>query len=150
MKGKDTPWSGLDKIPDSAVIDQLRKELSEAKVKIGQLESYVQELEDEKNPIRKTMEDYYRKRLSVYERALLNADSNHKALVKRNKILTERYINLLKRYTDTTRDCPIILNRSKVSCLLDLMLAGIQYAQDNNAYSSEMKRLHNNIREQTK
>lgn len=36
---KDTPWSGLEKIPDEAVIKQLRKDL-------GAANSYIEELED--------------------------------------------------------------------------------------------------------
>ena len=150
MNPKDTPWSGLLKIPEETVIAELRKELSHAKVEIGQLKSYIDELESGKRPLRKVMTDYYDSHLRIYERVLLNADSCRKGIVKRNRILTERYLNLLRRYSDTTRECPILLKRSKANELLDLMLAGIQYAVDNNAYSSEMKRLYKDIKEQLK
>jgi phosphoribosylanthranilate isomerase len=46
---KDSEWSGLMKIPDEVLISQLR-------IKVGQLESYVQELEEQvKEKVLKTV-----------------------------------------------------------------------------------------------
>jgi BMFP domain-containing protein YqiC len=46
---KDAEWSGLMKIPDEVLISQLR-------IKVGQLESYVQELEEQvKEKVLKTV-----------------------------------------------------------------------------------------------
>lgn len=65
---KDTEWSGLLKIPAEALVDQLRKELSEKNIEIDMLKSEIQHLQAKnKNIIQhnKIALDNVRKKLEV-------------------------------------------------------------------------------------
>lgn len=142
--------TGLLKLPDSVVIESLRKELSEAKIEIGKLKSYIDELEFGKRPLKKVMQSYYESHLRIYERAIQNVAYNQKAIVKRNKVYKQRYFKLLSRFTSVSYERPILLNRVDKKMLINLILAGIQYAKDNNAYDNKMKRLYRDINDQLK
>lgn len=43
---QDVELFGLSKVPDSVLLKEVLKENKELRVRIGQLESYIQELED--------------------------------------------------------------------------------------------------------
>ena len=152
MKQKDKEWSGLFKIPDEVTIETLRKELSDASIEIGKLKSYIDELESGKRPVQEIVDKYYEKRVSVYERAIRNHDSNVASIKKRNKILTDRYINLLHRIDLSLpeKGKVILLTKRESTLLEDLVLAGIAYAKENDVYNRTMKQLYFNITTQLK
>lgn len=150
MKRKDTPWSGLEKIPEEVVIEQLRKELSEAHVKIGQLESYIDELES-KTPTKIALDKYYQNHLRLWEKALLNNDNQVSALKFQKKIIAlklhdlEQKCQWLKNGGST-----FVLSKGKSNLLMDVLLYGIAYAEDNDLYSEDMEKLYKNIKSQLK
>jgi hypothetical protein len=150
MKRKDTPWSGLEKIPEEAVIQQLRKELSEANVKIGQLESYIQELE-EKYPSKSSVEKYCRIRLNLLERAINNTDALRKGIIMQKNNLSERYNNLVKQ-CDWIRSgyFSFCLPKNKAERLMDILLYGIAYADEHSLPKSDLPALYKTIKSQLK
>lgn len=137
---------GLLKLPDKAIIESLKKELSEAKVKIGQLESYVEEI-DNKQHLRKLIGDFYTNRVNIYQKAIQAADSNMRAIRKKSAQIARQYYELRTRVANKN-GMVFVLSKKKSKLLMDLLLYGCAYAEDNNLYDDLMGVLYRDIKSQ--
>jgi len=97
---KDAEWSGLMKIPDEVVISELR-------IKVGQLESYIEELEEQvKERALKTVKISKLEHLEMDNERLrtLLTDSQNRLgdLGKRNQRLEAELFKHLKQQNEKT------------------------------------------------
>ena len=150
MKTKDTPWSGLLKIPEEVVIAELRKQLSSARVEIGQLKSYIDELES-KTPTRVALDKYYETRVRFWEQALWNNDTRVKSLQSQKN-------QTIRKFRALQEKCSWIhggghafcLPKKKLNLLMDVLLYGIAYAEKHGLYVEDMDDLYRIIKKQLK
>lgn len=97
---KDAEWSGLMKIPDEVVISELR-------VKVGQLESYIEELEEQvkeralKN-VKLTKLEHLEREVERLSSLLLDAQNRLGDLGKRNQRLEAELFKYLKQQNEKT------------------------------------------------
>jgi septal ring factor EnvC (AmiA/AmiB activator) len=97
---KDAEWSGLMKIPDEVVISELR-------IKVGQLESYVEELEEQvKERALKTVKltklEHLEKDNERLRTLLTDAQNRLGDLGKRNQRLEAELFKHLKEQNEKT------------------------------------------------
>jgi cell shape-determining protein MreC len=97
---KDAEWSGLMKIPDEVVISELR-------IKVGQLESYVEELEEQvkeralKN-VKLTKLEHLERDNERLKGLLMDAQNRLGDLGKRNQRLETELFKHLKQQNEKT------------------------------------------------
>jgi hypothetical protein len=97
---KDAEWSGLMKIPDEVVISELR-------IKVGQLESYVEELEEQvKERALKTVKltklEHLERDNERLKALLMDAQNRLGDLGKRNQRLETELFKHLKQQNEKT------------------------------------------------
>ena len=97
---KDAEWSGLMKIPDEVVISELR-------IKVGQLESYVEELEEQvKERALKTVKltklEHLERDNERLRALLMDAQNRLGDLGKRNQRLEAELFKHLKEQNEKT------------------------------------------------
>jgi hypothetical protein len=97
---KDSEWSGLMKIPDEVVISELR-------IKVGQLESYVEELEEQvKERALKTVKlsklEHLERDNERLRTLLMDAQNRLGDLGKRNQRLETELFKHLKQNNEKT------------------------------------------------
>ena len=97
---KDAEWSGLMKIPDEVVISELR-------IKVGQLESYVEELEEQvKERALKTVKltklEHLERDNERLRTLLMDAQNRLGNLGKRNQRLETELFKHLKQQNEKT------------------------------------------------
>jgi hypothetical protein len=97
---KDAEWSGLMKIPDEVLISQLR-------IKVGQLESYVQELEEQvKEKVLKTVKltklEHLEKDNERLKALLMDTRNRLGDLGARNQRLEKELFKHLKQQNEKT------------------------------------------------
>ena len=150
MKTKDTTWSGLLKIPEEVVIKELRKELSSAKVEIGQLKSYIDELES-KSPTRVALDRYYETRVHLWEKALWNNDNRVKSLQSQKEKVAQKLHDLSEKCSWVQQGgSAFCLPKNKLNLLMDVLLYGIAYAEKHDLYVEGMDDLYRTIKKQLK
>lgn len=82
---KDKPLYDLEKLPDYAIIAELRKRNKAFKVEIGKQNAYIEELEQERDEAKALLAAYQGKDISE----LIEVDDTAKAILKKSTLWVE-------------------------------------------------------------
>lgn len=104
-RDKKEPIFGLDKIPDKVYIKALEQEVSDLKIEVGMLTSYVHELEDSNKELLERVTDLLDSRKFLNYKA---AYKEMKILLKeekdKNLLLRQKYNEKQKEYKKTLNE----------------------------------------------